>query len=194
MIDEWKILKSEKLLGLNIFDVVRRYYQRPDNKKKIYAHILELPNWVNIVGIDEENRILLIKQFRFGNNRIELEIPGGIIEKEETPKEAAIRELKEETGYTVKTIKSIGTVDANPAFMNNKCFTFLAELSTKGCTNFDPNEIIELEFATPSQVKQYLHGNIISNAYCVIGLFWYFFSEEFGPSVNTMGEIRTPKK
>ena len=178
MIERWKNIKSEEILPLNIFNVVRKTYQRPDTKTEFKANILELSDWVNIVGINEDNQILLIKQFRFGNNKIELEIPGGIMEPGETQKEAAIRELKEETGYKIKKIEQIGQVYANPAFMTNQVYTFLADLSERGSPSLDPNEIIEIEFESLSQVKRYLKSGIISNAYCVLGLFWYIFDEE----------------
>ncbi len=126
-----------------------------------------------IIGFNEEYHILLIRQFRFGTNKIELEIPAGYIEPGESPKEAAIRELKEETGYSVKNVKQIGVVDANPAIMNNKCYTFLAELSEKGDIKLDPDEIIETEFATQSQCFEYLRQGIIKNAYIVVAFFWF---------------------
>jgi len=178
MIEKWKNIKSEEILFLNIFNVVRKTYQRPDTKTEFKANILELPDWVNIVGINEDDQLLLIKQFRFGTNNIELEIPGGIMEPDETHKEAAIRELKEETGFKTKRIKQIGRVYANPAFMTNQVYTYLADLSERGAPNLDPNEIIEVEFASLSQVKKYLKSGKISNAYCVLGLFWYIFEEE----------------
>ena len=118
-----------------------------------------------------------IKQYRFGTDKIELEIPGGIIEPEESPKDGAIRELKEETGYSVKSVKQIGFVDANPAIMNNRVFTFLAELSNKGKVEFDPDEEIESEFAAPAKIKQYLREGKITNAYVVDAFLWYILHE-----------------
>ncbi len=171
-------MKTKKVLSLNIFNMLEKRYMHPDTNIEFKANILDAPDWVNIIGINSENKILLIRQFRFGTNEIGLEIPGGIKEVDEVPKEAALRELMEETGYEAEYIEKIGFVDANPAFMNNRCYTFLATLSrNKGKTHFDPNEIIEAEFATKSQVKNYLRNGQITNAYCVVGLFWYLFND-----------------
>jgi 8-oxo-dGTP pyrophosphatase MutT (NUDIX family) len=176
MIEKWKCEKTEKILSLNIFNVLEKHYRHPNKNREFKANILDAPDWVNIVGINDNKEILLIRQFRFGNGSVELEIPGGIKGEKESPKDAALRELEEETGYRAKKIEKLGFVHANPAFMNNKCYSYLATLSKKrGDTNFDPNEIIEIEFATLQQVKKYLKTGQISNAYCAIGLFWYLF-------------------
>lgn len=173
MLEDWKLIESREIFKGKIFDIHEKLYHKPEKLGEFKADVIILPDWVNIIGVNDEGNILLIRQFRFGTDRIELEIPAGIIEPGEDPEKAAIRELKEETGYGVKTIKKIGVVSANPGFLNNKCYTYLASLSTKGEVNFDPNEIIESEFATPSQVRKYLNEGKITNAFGAIGFLWY---------------------
>jgi len=181
MLKIWNLIKTNNLLSTNIFNVLMKSYIHPEKNRNVSAYVLDLPNWANVVPLTDDGKILLIKQFRFGTDKIELEIPGGIIEPNENPRAAALRELKEETGYSAAEIKQIGFVDANPAFMNNRCYTFLALLSEKGKVNFDLDEIIECEFATISQIKKYLKEGKITNAYCVLALMWYLFQTNFSP-------------
>jgi 8-oxo-dGTP pyrophosphatase MutT (NUDIX family) len=173
MLQNWKQKKSARVFTSSPFDVLEKIYINPENKKEFTVQILEIPDWVNVIGVNEKGNILLINQYRFGTDQIEIEIPGGYIESGELPQDAAKREFKEETGYKIKNIKQIGVLNANPAIMNNKCFTFLAELSEKGDVQFDPNEIIETEFATPNQVKNYLKEEKITNAYVIAAFLWY---------------------
>ena len=179
MLKTWELSNSEQIFECNIFNILRKTYKKPEGKGEATAFIIDCPDWVNVIGIDDKNNILLIRQFRYGTDTIELEIPGGILEPGELPKNGAIRELKEETGYDVKEIKQIGYISANPAIMNNNCFTFLAKLSRKGTVNFDPDEIIEMEFATPKQVKKYLMENKITNAYVVVAFLWFYLYNNF---------------
>ncbi len=74
--------------------------ENPRNSIKLKATILETPDWINILAITPEKKIVVVKQYRFGNGQITTEIPAGIIDNEETPAQAAVRELGEETGYT----------------------------------------------------------------------------------------------
>ena len=57
------------------------------------------PDWVNVVAVTPEGKIVLVRQFRFGSNSLWLEVPGGVMEKGEDPITAGVRELSEETGY-----------------------------------------------------------------------------------------------
>lgn len=176
MLEEWKLIKSEQLFESAPFNLLQKDYINPNSKREFNAFVLDIRDWSNVIARNEVGNILLIRQYRFGTDKVELEIPGGYIELNESPRDAAIRELKEETGYNVKEIKQIGVVAANPAIMNNKCFTFLAEISDQGEVNFDPDEIIETEFYPPKQVKDFIINGEFRNAYCVGAFLWYLLS------------------
>jgi len=74
MLQNWKLKKSKQVFTSGPFDVLEKIYINPENRKDFTIHILDVPNWVNIIGINEEGNVLLIKQYRFGTDQIELEI------------------------------------------------------------------------------------------------------------------------
>jgi len=93
---------------------------------------------VNVVAMTREEKLVVVRQYRFGTREITTEIPAGIIEDGEESREAAIRELKEETGYTGTEWEYLGYVEPNPAFLNNRCHHWLAR-------NVEPTSVPELD-------------------------------------------------
>jgi 8-oxo-dGTP pyrophosphatase MutT (NUDIX family) len=79
-----------------------------------------------VVPLTDDRRVVMVRQYRFGIDGFTLEIPGGMCDGGEPPLEAALRELKEETGYEVRETVSLGWVHPNPAVQTNRCHTFLA--------------------------------------------------------------------
>ena len=99
--------------------------ERTSTEKDFYK--FQFPRWVNIIAVTEEQSLILIRQYRFGSDRLEIEIPGGAVNEDEDPLEAGLRELLEETGYAGENGRIIGKVCPNPAIQNNLCYTVLVE-------------------------------------------------------------------
>ena len=96
------------------------------------ALVLRSPDWVNVVpllagpsGGPGDVRVVMVRQWRFGIAAETLELPGGVVE-DPTPERAALRELREETGYHARSLRPLGELSPNPAIFANRCFTFLA--------------------------------------------------------------------
>lgn len=89
--------------------------------------VIECQDGVNIVAIDEQDRILVIDHYRYPVDLTLLEIPGGAIEDDESRIEAARRELWEETGYVAEDLEEIICVYANASRQSNRVWTFLAK-------------------------------------------------------------------
>ena len=85
-----------------------------------------------------ENRILLQRQYRYPVRSWQWELPGGFVDPGETPEEAAARELKEETGYTVKALHSLGAFYPSFGSTNEKIWLFAAECGDSGDTDREP--------------------------------------------------------
>ena len=90
---------------------------------------LKAPDWVMVI-VKKNNHFLVEKQLRLGPMKIVEEFPCGMVEPNELPKDAAARELREETGISVSSDKLIplGIMNPNPAFMNNTMHLFALDL------------------------------------------------------------------
>ncbi len=88
--------------------------------------LIECVDWVNIIAITADQRVVLIRQYRAGSDSVCLEIPGGMVDAGESAETAARRELAEETGFTSSTWRLLGVTQPNPAIQGNRLHTFLA--------------------------------------------------------------------
>ncbi|WP_262029360.1 NUDIX hydrolase [Microvirga sp. Mcv34] len=107
-------------------------------------YVLEYPDWVHVVAIDDEDHLILIEQYRHAFGGISLEVPAGAIDREDpSVLAAAARELEEETGYVAEQWRSFGKHSPNPATHTNFCHTVLAlGARPTGRTLNDPTERI----------------------------------------------------
>jgi ADP-ribose pyrophosphatase len=136
-------------------------------------YVLEYPNWVNAVALTAENKLIMVRQYRYGGDIISLEIPGGVIDDGEDPETAIIRELQEETGYSFDTCELVATLYPNPATSNNKTYTYLLKNGVKThAQHLDDHEILNVEEYTIEEVKQLLKDNKIDQALHVAGLYY----------------------
>ena len=121
------ILDKKTLLRTRLCDLVSARVENGRTGGESEFYRFQFTDWVNIVALTTDRRLIIIRQFRFGTERVEIEIPGGAIEEGESPLEAGRRELLEETGYAGGTARIIGKVCPNPAIQNNWCYTLLVE-------------------------------------------------------------------
>lgn len=145
------------------------------NKETGTFYQISAPNWVNIIAVKGE-QYLIESQFRIGIEREVLELPGGIIENDESPVDAALRELEEETGYTGRA-RLVGKMHANPAIMTNQCFTVIVEdLYYTNNVTLDPFEQITTNLMTLSQIEATILDGRFSNALHIASLYQYLQS------------------
>jgi 8-oxo-dGTP pyrophosphatase MutT (NUDIX family) len=120
-------------------------------------YVIEVPDWTNMVIITKDEKIVLVKQYRHALGTTTLELPGGMLEKDELPMTSAIREMQEETGYVSEEVEFLMQISPNPALNNNIAYFFLARNAEKlTSTNFDPFEDIIIETYSKEELKQLL--------------------------------------
>ena len=139
----WNILESTEVLEHPVLSVTR-------SRRRLGSHTgefvtLHSSDWVNVVPVTADGRVVLIKQWRHGSQDWAVEIPGGLVDPGETPVQAAARELAEETGYAAPKLTFLGKVNPNPALFDNTCHTLLAQgAAPAGEPDLDAGESIEV--------------------------------------------------
>jgi 8-oxo-dGTP pyrophosphatase MutT (NUDIX family) len=120
----WRPIDVHSLFRHPIFELQRHDLAAGDDRRE--ALVLEAPHWINVIALLDDERVILIRQWRFGIQAPTLEIPGGMVDPGEDPETAARRELEEETGYRAGKIVRLGVTHPNPAFLTNEISTWLA--------------------------------------------------------------------
>ncbi len=136
--------------------------------------VLECPDWVNIIALTDERRIVLVRQYRHGIDRVALELPAGTVERGEDPLATARRELAEETGYTSDRWTLLGSVHPNPAFQDNRCYHLLAEGARRTVEPvLDPGETIDVELYPLSDLPGLIAAGQLDQALVLSAVYWF---------------------
>lgn len=99
-------------------------YQLPNGKVIDEFYRMIRTDYVMVIAIDNIQNIVMEQQYRWGNDKIVYNLPAGWIDKDEKPAETALRELREETGYSGTKPKLLGIIDAQPGFSPLKAYIF----------------------------------------------------------------------
>jgi ADP-ribose pyrophosphatase len=131
--------------------------------------LIDCADWVNVIALTDDDRVVLLRQFRPGTARVSLEIPGGIIEPGEDPIAAGARELAEETGYTGGRWQLLGKVCPNPALQGNTLFSVLARgVALTQPPTPDEGEVLAVETAPLAECRRRLLAGDIDHALVVV--------------------------
>jgi len=123
------------------FSVERRKYRFGD--RVAVRDIVVFPNSVAVLPELDEEHVLLIKQYRPATGKYIYEVPAGVIEPGESAREAALRELEEELGYTAGELVEIGSFYTTPGYSTEKIHLFIARKLEYVGSRPEPYEIIE---------------------------------------------------
>ena len=140
---------------------------------------VDLIDWVVIVAETPEKELVMIRQFRHGSGRIELEVPGGCIDRADSdPLEAAQRELLEETGFAGENPHIIGKVCPNPAIQHNTCYVVkIDNVRRVSEPQLEDTEDIEHLVVPQSKVREFLRSGAISHGIVLTALFFYLMDQ-----------------
>jgi 8-oxo-dGTP pyrophosphatase MutT (NUDIX family) len=170
MSDSVSVVSSRIAFEGRVFDVRVddiRYGQEPAHR----IDVIQLGHTVAIVALDDSNRIALVRQYRHAVRAYVWEIPAGHVDEGEAIRDAAVRELREETGYAAGRIEPLITIFTTPGVCDETQHLFLATDLRAGEQALDQDERIDVELVSIEDAWRLVTGQV-SDAKTALALLW----------------------
>jgi 8-oxo-dGTP pyrophosphatase MutT (NUDIX family) len=166
-----------------VFSVREIYYRSPRSHRTHNFYVIDSPHWVNVIPVTPAGEVVMVRQFRYGIERITLEVPGGMVDAGESPAEAAARELLEETGYRSGPLVSLGKISPNPAIQSNTCYSFLAPQAWLAePPTPDGTEEIDVVLVPRADIPRLVAEGVIEHSLVVVALYaWELYEQGLVP-------------
>ena len=169
----WRRERSEQVADCRVFKVRRDLSADPRGGRVHDFYVIEAPDWINVIPLTESGEVVFIELYRHGSREISLEIPGGMVDPGEEPRQTAARELLEETGYEAREVAPLGRTRPNPAIQDNWIHTFLARdcVYRQEPLN-DGTERTRVRLVALESVPALIAGGEISHSLVVAAFHW----------------------
>ncbi len=178
---EEKTLKSEEIFSGKVISLHVQEVELP-NGKHSKREIIKHPGAVAIIAVTDDNKIVMVEQFRKALERTIVEIPAGKLEKGEEPAACARRELEEETDYVCESLELITSFYTSPGFADEIVHVFLARGLTKkeNSAGLDEDEFVNLEELTLEEALQYVKEQKIYDAKTIFAVQYLQLQKALG--------------
>ena len=162
-----KRIHEGSILNLRVDEVLL-----PNNKTS-KREIIEHNGAVAMVAVNNENDIILVKQFRKAVEKVMIEIPAGKLELDEDPDQCAVRELIEETGYKPNKITRMFDLSTSPGFCTEVIHMYIAEDLEEAYLDCDEDEFIEVVKMNIDEAVNMISRGEITDSKTIAGLLYY---------------------
>ncbi|MBI1943361.1 MAG: NUDIX hydrolase [Betaproteobacteria bacterium] len=167
----WPLLASERIFDAGLFEVTRDLARSPRTLQERRFCVVHMVDWLTVVPLTKDGRLVLVRQYRHGSREASLELPGGLHEPGQDPQEGATRELAEETGYGGGAWSRLGELRPQPALLSNRVHVYLAKgVRATGEPRPDAGEDIEVVLIEPSAARSRIAAGEMSNAMTIAAL------------------------
>ncbi|MFP4050131.1 MAG: NUDIX domain-containing protein [Thermoplasmata archaeon] len=166
----WKKIESRKVADSTFFTLEEDDVRLPDGQLKTYT-MLEIPDFAGVLPVVDD-KMVMIKNYRYPIDEMVLELPAGLIDEEESPIETAERELEEETGYILKDAEKLVEYHPIASLNTQKAHLFIGDAEEGGKINRDKGEEIEIKIIPIKKIYKKLENRELSHPHTMIALFY----------------------
>lgn len=175
---EWKTLKSEYLFRRPWLTARRDTVELPTGAINDEYYVLEYPDWINVIAVTDDRKMVMVRQYRHGLGQTCFEIVAGVMEPDEEPLAAAQRELEEETGFAGGEWHELMVLSPNSSSCTNITHCYLATgVKRISGQHLDDTEDIEVYLKDEEEVRRMLERGDIKQALMAAPL-WRYFAEK----------------
>ena len=167
-------LNSKEIFKGNVFRVTMDQVEL-ENGMTSFREVVHHNGGACILPLTDDDKVLMVRQYRNALERETLEIPaGGLNGREEPTDQAAMRELQEETGYHTDHVELLTSIYTTVAFCNEKIDIYLARgLKDRGSQHLDEDEFINVEAYSVEELKQMIYDCKIQDSKTICGILTY---------------------
>jgi ADP-ribose pyrophosphatase len=166
---DWKRLGGRVVYTRGSFRLVEDSWRLPDGRQVSFP-LLKSPSFSVVVAVTEEHEVLFVRNLHPSPGLRLLELPGGRIDPNESPRSAARRELQEETGWRARELAFLGRYHPNPHWGTFEAHLFLGEKLVKGQSHPDPGESLRPVRLPVREVYRRFHEGRFRAASTIVGL------------------------
>ncbi len=168
-----KILRSKMLYQGPVFGVRRDEVLEPTGVRAT-REVITHPGSVVVMPVLADGRIILIRQYRHAARRFLWELVAGRMDHGESVRQAAARELIEETGYRAKRLRVFLDLFPTPGFLEERMYILIADGVTAGKAEPEEDEKITSEAFTREELEKMIRRGVLRDAKSIAGLLYYF--------------------
>jgi len=165
----WSVIKSEKRADFPLFKVFEDVIRLPNGLKLDYYRVEKVPVVVVLPVFSE--KVVMVKQYRYPIKTDSLELPAGHMKSDESPEKCAIRELKEETGFTAGKIEKILSYNPSTEYSDQVYHIFIANDLKEGKTDREKYELIDVELLSAKSVIDKIIDGTITDGRTITTIF-----------------------
>lgn len=168
-----KTIRTKDIYRGKIVHLVVEEVRLP-NGQTATREVVHHPGAAAVVALDDDDRVVMVRQYRKPVERVVLEIPAGKLDRGENPRDCIVRELREETGYQADTVRELVTYTPSPGYCDEVISIYLAGGLKRFEAQPDCDEFLEVELIPLEELLALIDRGEITDGKTVTGLLALF--------------------